>query len=323
MAKDYIYAVSRIHAKEQNLLTKSDLDSLMLCKDYESCIRILKDKGYGYPDSDTSSDMILSSEAEKTKALIDELLGDEKAVLDIFGYKADFHNVKLAVKSVVTDEDASDYIMNSGTVSADLILKSVREKEFDLLPEFLRDVCEKSLKTLLETSRGQLCDIIIDKACIEHIYNASLSSDNDAIRLYGRMTALSADVKTAVRCAVFGKSTEFINNAVSDTNVIDKKELIEAALDSKESVCALLDKNNYSELAEALRQSISAFEKSCDNTLTDSLKLQKNDHFSIGPLVAYYIAKDVEIKSVRLILSAKLNGLDDEIIKERLRDLYV
>lgn len=57
--------------------------------------------------------------------------------------------------------------------------------------------------------------------------------------------------------------------------------------------------------------------------LTDKIKPQKWEPFSIGPLAAYIIARDNEIKAVRLILSAKLNALDSEAIKERLRDMYV
>ena len=39
--------------------------------------------------------------------------------------------------------------------------------------------------------------------------------------------------------------------------------------------------------------------------------------------VAYIIARQNEIKAVRMILSAKLNDLPEQTIKERLRDMYV
>ena len=53
------------------------------------------------------------------------------------------------------------------------------------------------------------------------------------------------------------------------------------------------------------------------------MKTQKTNPFTIGPLVAYLLARETEIKAVRLILSGKRNRLDDRIVKERLRDLYV
>ncbi|MBQ1545725.1 MAG: V-type ATPase subunit [Clostridia bacterium] len=45
--------------------------------------------------------------------------------------------------------------------------------------------------------------------------------------------------------------------------------------------------------------------------------------FGIDPVVAYYIARDAEIKSARIILSAKKNGLSNDVIRERVRTLYV
>ena len=44
---------------------------------------------------------------------------------------------------------------------------------------------------------------------------------------------------------------------------------------------------------------------------------------TIEPLVAYVYAKETEIKNVRIILTGKINQIDPENIKERLRDSYV
>lgn len=39
--------------------------------------------------------------------------------------------------------------------------------------------------------------------------------------------------------------------------------------------------------------------------------------------MAYSIARQNEINTVRIILSGKLNNIDDNIIRERLRAMYV
>jgi V/A-type H+-transporting ATPase subunit C len=53
------------------------------------------------------------------------------------------------------------------------------------------------------------------------------------------------------------------------------------------------------------------------------MKPQKTNPFTIGPLAAYILARQNEIKCVRMVLSAKLNGLPDDMIRERLREMYV
>ena len=45
--------------------------------------------------------------------------------------------------------------------------------------------------------------------------------------------------------------------------------------------------------------------------------------FGASPLAAYFIAKETELKCIRIILSAKLSHVSGEIIRERMRELYV
>ena len=73
----------------------------------------------------------------------------------------------------------------------------------------------------------------------------------------------------------------------------------------------------------ALRQSPSAFERWCDNLMIQRIKPQQFEPFGIGPLAAYILGRENEIKSVRIILLGKLNGLPEEAIRERVREMYV
>ena len=75
--------------------------------------------------------------------------------------------------------------------------------------------------------------------------------------------------------------------------------------------------------AQALRESASAFERWCDNRMIEMLKPQKYEAFSVGPLLGYLIARETEIKTVRIILTGKQNGFSDEAIRERIREMYV
>jgi len=55
----------------------------------------------------------------------------------------------------------------------------------------------------------------------------------------------------------------------------------------------------------------------------EAIKPQKYNPFSAGPLVAYVLARENEIKTVRIILTARLNELPEEQIRERIREMYV
>ncbi len=90
-----------------------------------------------------------------------------------------------------------------------------------------------------------------------------------------------------------------------------------------EEVFVYLSATEYAEAANRLKESNSAFEKWCDDRVMGLIKEQKSNPFTIGPLLAYIIARQNEINMVRIILSGKLNELPDSVVRERLRELYV
>lgn len=98
--------------------------------------------------------------------------------------------------------------------------------------------------------------------------------------------------------------------------------MIIACKDGLDGVCSYLEKIGYSQAVSALKISKSVFECWCDNKIVEDIKSQKYDSFSIGPIIAYVIARENEIKTVKIILSGKINGFDNEFIKERVRVMY-
>ena len=55
----------------------------------------------------------------------------------------------------------------------------------------------------------------------------------------------------------------------------------------------------------------------------ESINTKKDNTFSAGPLVDYVLARENEINTVRIILTARLNELPEEQIRERIREMYV
>ena len=83
--EQYIYAVARIRSRELALLDKATLEQLLLCKNYEECLKILTDKGWGENPGESAEEM-LSIERKKTWLFIRELVKD-MSVFDTFLYE--------------------------------------------------------------------------------------------------------------------------------------------------------------------------------------------------------------------------------------------
>lgn len=323
MTDKFIFAVACIRAKENSLFTKKDIDYLADCKTYNDCIRYLEDKGWGVSENGSEDiEEILSLEEHRTWTTIEELT-QELEPFNVFRYANDFHNLKVAVKCVVTDTNPDGLTVSGGTVKASLIFDAVKGRGFEELPEHLRKVADEAYITLIQTYDGQLCDVIIDKQCLECIYAAGIQSDNDIIKEYAELTVAAANIKTAVRCCKTKKTVDFIKRAMADCDSIDIAALTAAASKSIEEIEAVIEKTPYKQAMECLTRSASEFEKWFDDKLMEKMRTQKWEPFTVGPLIAYIFARQTEIKAVRIILSGKLNGLDDNFIKERLREMYV
>ncbi|MBE7032171.1 MAG: V-type ATP synthase subunit C [Ruminococcaceae bacterium] len=321
MPEQYTYAVARIHAKESTMLSGQDMERLLAAAGFNETVGILAEKDYDTVDVKTS-DEILSRERERTYKLVSELVSDMSA-FDIFFLENDFQNLKAAVKSAVTGETSGNVYVSGGTVSAKLIDSAVKNREFDELPQFLRNIAEKALKALLETNDGGLCDVIIDKAYLEELLKKGEDSDSEMVRRYAELYVAMSDIRIAARGSRLEKSREFFKRSLAECKTLSADSLANAAAKGTDELIEYLLTTDYSDAVEVLRESYVAFEKWCDDRVMDELRKEKFNNFTIGPIAAYILAKEAELKAVGLILTAKQNNLEMSVIRERLRELYV
>ena len=75
-----------------SLLSGAFLEQLTAAKDYDECIQLLMEKGWG-EDGITNAGDILAIEKRKTWELINELVKD-MSVFDVFLYANDYHNLR-------------------------------------------------------------------------------------------------------------------------------------------------------------------------------------------------------------------------------------
>jgi V/A-type H+/Na+-transporting ATPase subunit C len=317
----YLYAVARIRTKESSLLNKSDLDQLMNCKNEVACLRLLADKGWGRT-GDENAEQILSVERDKTWSLIAELVED-MSVFNTFLYGNDFHNLKAAIKQVYTNTKDDGFYISQGTISPDVIIKAVKEHNFDTLPEHMRSCAEEAYQVLMHTGDSGLCDVIIDKAALETTLSKGKETGNELFAKYSELKVAVANINIAIRSCKTHKDKAFMERAIASCDTLNKSELIEAALNGIEGIYGYLSTTVYDDAIAALKESASSFERWSDNLIIRHIRPQLYNPFSISPLAAYIIARENEIKTVRIVLSGKRNDITDSAIRERLRETYV
>ena len=319
---NYTYAVASIRAMEPSLFSAATLEQLMACKTQAQCLQFLAEKGWGSPDIPQTVDAILTCEREKTWKTIEDLQVD-LSIFDVLSYQKQFHNLKAAIKEVCTESGIHGIFYEDCPLSGEAIMELLKSKSYEDLPASMRDAAKEAHETLLQTGDGQLCDVIVDRAALEAILSAGQSSDEPIIRDYAESTVAVADIKIAARSAATGKSREFMLRALAPCESLDCTQLSQAAASGSPALFAYLEGLGYGEAVEALRQSPSAFERWCDDRIIETIQPQLFEAFSVGPLVAYVLARENEINTVRIILSGKQNDLPEASIRERIRKMYV
>lgn len=318
----YTYAVARVRALEVSLFSKGTIDQLMACKTYDQALALVLEKGWGGMDVPKDADAILAAERSKIWATVREL-GIPMETFDVLSYPNVFHNLKTAIKEVYKEEKHDDFYYQGTTPSKEELREIVAKKEFHRLPKSMEAAAIDAYETIFQTGDGQLCDVIIDQACLMAIDEAGKSCGEDIIRRYADVIVTVANIKIALRCAKTHKSMDFMQRAMAPCGNVDVDRLAKAALSGFEAICEYLTSSGLADAVEAIRVSPSAFECWCDNYLMDMLRSQKYESFTVGPIVAYVLARENEIKTVGIVLSGKLNELSDESIRERIREMYV
>ncbi len=302
-------------------MTNADIESLIGAKSALDALRILSDKGYGQGITLENYESRLSDSYTETFNEIKEIAPKE-APLNVLICKNDFHNLKAVLKGVQLGfKDYSDYIALPSVCSFEEIKKAVINADFDMLPSFLCEVSRKAYELIGKTGDSQLSDTVIDKASMDYDLDAARKSKNNFFIGLIKLRNTLTDIKIASRCALTGKDRDFMETALSNEPDIDRDELIIKASSGLDALCEYLSDNGFEDAAVSLKSSLSDFEKYSDETIADYMKGSGYITMGIEPLISYIYSKEREIQSVRIIISAKANGIDEEKIRQRLRKL--
>ena len=318
---DFAYSVAYIRAIENRLMSGTDIESLIASKNCHEAMQILLDKGYGTElTAPENFEELLRDRLQHCWKEVTEVM-PEGAGVDILLYKNDFHNLKVVLKALKQgDKEYERYFISPCTINCQSIVTAVAGEKFSELPPMLCNVAKESYELLSATSDSQLSDVLIDKAAMDYLYDEACKSGSDFLKGFISLQNTFTDIKIAVRCARTGKNADFTDRALSARSQINRDDLIRASLQGEVALIDELGNQGFNSEADALRISLSEFEKYADNKLNDYLDESKYITLGIEPLIAYIHRASAEIQAVRIIMSAKLNNFDEESIRSRLRN---
>ncbi|NLK17900.1 MAG: V-type ATPase subunit [Clostridiales bacterium] len=316
---EYAHAVAVIRANENKLLTRADLDALALAESYQAALQWLESKGWKIAGADP--DRHLDERLNESWRLICEVAPDRE-VLSFLTVPNDFHNAKAALKSFFSGSEAR--FVSPYSVEPSLFKETLVDKEkLGLLPSYLAAALKKAHEALSQTMDGQLAEAILDAAALDTLRRKGEATGSVLIRGICEMTCAFADIKICFRAIMTKKGGDFLDIALCGTDSLPKRALMDAAQGGLDGLFELLRDGPYGDAAEKLKVSLAEYERFCDDRIIEYAKIAKLSSFGPEPLVAYFLARQSEVKNVRIILACKRSGMPLAAIRERERMLYV
>ena len=314
----YPYGVAKIRIKETKLLSNATLNQMAIENNLEKISSILQEHDYDIL-TDSNRDEVLKIEEKKLNDLMLEV-AKESNFLNLFLVKQDYHNLKTIVKTFLFSKTNEGYLMPEGIVSIDSMRKAIENKDFSNLTENMRNAMEEIKLINVNPENVYKIDVILDKAYGREIKELAEKTNIQFLIDYVIKIIDITNLKMFLRIFYEKQQWKFLEEAFWDKGSFSI-DLMEKAFFTDNPIFML----QYTGYGELLQKMVSDgnYDKIGDNAIMDYMKQAKLKALTIEPIIAYWYAKETEIKNVRILLQAKMNKIPSNQIKERLRESYV
>ena len=326
----FIRASITTRVYEKNLLTSENLKRIIDTDNLKEALSSLNDTKYG--------ELIQKLErAENYEKILSQMLLDSyKAMIKIspdenlvhyLEEKYNFHNLKTLVKELIQDDDYSSIYIDIGKIDLVKIKRNLKEDLTD--NDKYLSYAKKALDLYKENKDPQDIDLSLDKDFYEKLLEDSENLDYESLINFTKERIDLTNLKALLRIKGQGQSVDLLEKALIDGGNIDKNLFRDSLNADKNSYSNLFFKEKiYPQVKKSMEESdlnkaMQKLEKVIDNHLMDFAKESKKVSYGPEVIMGYLISREMEIKNLRIILTAKLNSLSREFMEERLRDLYV
>ena len=194
-------------------------------------------------------------------------------------------------------------------------------------PAALRRAMEQAKAALDDGGDPQQADLILDRACYSEMAGLAKELESPFLQGYVRLSVDVANLRAAVRVARMGREGEFLRQVLLPGGNVSEGAIAAARGDALGEVFRSGPLAQAAALGAKLAQpggeSLTAFERECDNALTAYLAAARRIPFGEETVIGYLYAKELEFTAIRAIFAGRAAGLDGDTIRARLRETYV
>ena len=324
---DYLTISARIHAMENRLLNTERMERMIEARELSEAAKVLTECGYGDMGQVTPGaveEMLSKAQADLYHDLSTAV--GNRALLDVFRCRDDYHNAKVLVKAEALGVNQDALLMGGGRYAPQKLAEDYGREDLRGCSDIFRRGVARARETLGATGDPQLSDFILDRAYFEELTALAKQADSKFLEGYVALSIDVANLRSCVRAARLNKGGEFLQQVLVPGGTVPLRTL---ALAKGEELGNVFRSGPLAHAA-ALGAAVSApgsgalteFERECDDAVMDYLSAARRVAFGEQPIVGYLYARQAEMTAIRTILSGRMAGLDGDTIRQRLRRTY-
>ena len=323
----YPYASAKVKAMEGMLITKEKLNRIIEAKDFSMAMRILSEIGYAQPIATNAGfEQMIEKELKSADELLQQV-SPRDVFTKIIRAEKDYHNMKVLIKLMMLDKSLDEIELTSGNIDVDKLKRALNENNYYDLPWTMKEAMLFIDKRFAVAADASVVGVAMDRAYAKQIEELLPQLCDELVTKYYNAFFDISNITTFMRIRQSGHTKESFEDTYLHGGTIDKRTFSDAFELADESIPAALAKGEYSAvLAPAFEDFFKTgrlymMEKAMDDYLLGMLKKHRHDMFGLAPLMSFYIAKQREAAAVRMVMTAKLGGIDDDVVAKRVKEL--
>jgi len=318
----YTAQSAQVRVMEMQLLTRATLLDMANAPDFAAAVGSLGSGDYALPGNPRFDDVqtLLLEKRAAVRELFAEWMLDE-SVVALFKSRDDFANLRLALRRVLTDRPVGSDYSAEGNVAPEVLEQVFEEENYALFPDYLAAVTEEAILAYYQDKKIPQIDHIIDRYEAEYkIAQAQQIGEAFLLNLFRLQIDLS-NIRTVLRLKHIDAEQR---NVLLPSGFIETDRLRQALELGYDALGQLFFPTPYHRIVDvaagylASDESFLKAEQQCEEYLTGYLKSTAQITAGPQPIIAYLLLKEQEIRTVRLILTAKKNLLDTKLILDRI-----
>ena len=319
----YTFATAYVRALETQLLSRATLLDMANAENFERAADLLSAGEYALPQANRSVaelENFLRNKRSAVRKMFSSLMVDEP-IVTLFRTRDDFANMRLAIRRTVTERPLGTDYSDDGNVSAELFGEVFEQEDYSLFPDYMAEAVERAVLAYYQNKDIRRIDYAIDSVQAEYNIREAHRLENIFLLGFFRIQIDLTNIRTMFRL----KFTESDRRDVFLQGGFVEPDRLKHGLDlDYDAVGQLFFATPYHRLVEtgaAYLLSDKSFlrtEQQCEDFLIGFLKTTNQITAGPQPVIAYLLMKENEIRTVRLLLTAKRNSLDTKLILDRL-----